>query len=89
MAESPRPSRPPADPLPDTAPATSRRLAARRNSNMAQRRRDGVVGPTNPEARPISLMRNGLITASSLGEVTAVLDELPQLVIQRLDRVVV
>jgi hypothetical protein len=33
--------------------------------------RDGVtvlVGPTHPEARPISLMRNGLITASSLGK---------------------
>jgi hypothetical protein len=27
-----------------------------------------VVGPTHPEARPISLMRNGLITASSLGK---------------------
>ena len=27
-----------------------------------------LVGPTYPEARPISLMRKGLITASSLGK---------------------
>jgi hypothetical protein len=64
-----------------------RRLAARCDSNSAQRRRDG-----RGEGRDIRHGKADLTDAQRLdhrlfaGEVTAVLDDLPQLVIQRLDR---